>query len=208
MIRREAVRLLALTPFAAPALARSLHAMTATPARPDLVLAWSSLEGQTRRIATAMAEQATQAGLKVQLVDLAAGEDVSGTVAPSAVIVAASIHFGKHAKDAVQFATRHRDWLGARPSAFVSVCLSEAQESKRADARRYLEEFATATGWKPAAVHSAAGALKYTRYGWIKRAMMKKIAAEGGLPTDTSRDHEFTDWAALRAFTQGFIARA
>ena len=37
----------------------------------------------------------------------------------------------------------------------------------------------------------------YSRYNVIITFLMKWIARRAGAPTDASRDHEFTDWAAL-----------
>jgi menaquinone-dependent protoporphyrinogen IX oxidase len=34
--------------------------------------------------------------------------------------------------------------------------------------------------------------------------MIKRIAQQSGLPTDTSRDHEFTDWDEVKSFEQAF----
>ena len=49
-----------------------------------------------------------------------------------------------------------------------------------------------------------AGALRYTHYNWLKRWMMKRIVTKAGGNTDTSRDYEYTDWAAVRAFADEF----
>ncbi len=56
------------------------------------------------------------------------------------------------------------------------------------------EAFCERTGWHPAIVRSFAGALMYSRYGFVKRRMMQRIAAQEGAPTDASRDWEYTDW--------------
>jgi menaquinone-dependent protoporphyrinogen oxidase len=45
-----------------------------------------------------------------------------------------------------------------------------------------------------------AGTLAYSRYNFIIRFVMKRIARKNGAPTDTSRDYELTDWAALDRF--------
>jgi len=37
---------------------------------------------------------------------------------------------------------------------------------------------------------------------------MKQIARKAGGDTDTSRDYEYTDWAALRGFAEDFGRRA
>ncbi len=41
----------------------------------------------------------------------------------------------------------------------------------------------------------------------IERMLMKRIAAQAGGDTDTSRDHEYTDWKDLAAFTRRFAAK-
>ena len=39
--------------------------------------------------------------------------------------------------------------------------------------------------------------------------MMKKIVSDkpGGLSTDTSRDHIYTDWDEVKRFAEGFLER-
>jgi menaquinone-dependent protoporphyrinogen oxidase len=39
-----------------------------------------------------------------------------------------------------------------------------------------------------------AGRLAYTQYGILTRLLMTWIARRQGGPTDTSRDHELTNW--------------
>jgi menaquinone-dependent protoporphyrinogen oxidase len=53
-----------------------------------------------------------------------------------------------------------------------------------------------------------AGALPYTRYNFLVRFLMKRIARKAGGPTDTSRDYDFTDWAALDRFAAAFADTA
>ena len=52
-----------------------------------------------------------------------------------------------------------------------------------------------------------AGALPYTRYGVVTRFVMKLIARAGGMSTDTSRDHDFTNWALLDRFVGRVASR-
>ncbi len=68
------------------------------------------------------------------------------------------------------------------------------------------DAFFAETGWHPAAVHHAAGALRYTKYDFLKRLLMRHIAAKEGGDVDTSEDHEYTDWEALAAFVQDVLA--
>lgn len=53
----------------------------------------------------------------------------------------------------------------------------------------------------------AAGTLRYTRYGFFKRFLMKQINKREGGDTDTSRDYEYTDWDAVTAFANEFLGR-
>jgi menaquinone-dependent protoporphyrinogen oxidase len=63
-----------------------------------------------------------------------------------------------------------------------------------------IDVFVDETGWRPADVLRVAGALAYSRYNLIVRAVMKHIARKAHAPTDTSRDYEFTDWNAIDRF--------
>lgn len=49
------------------------------------------------------------------------------------------------------------------------------------------------------------GALLYTHYGFIKRHMMKKIARDKVLDTDTSRDYVYTQWNGVKHFVEEFL---
>jgi menaquinone-dependent protoporphyrinogen oxidase len=48
--------------------------------------------------------------------------------------------------------------------------------------------------------------MAYTKYSPFLRWMMRRIAAGQGGPTDTTRDHEMTDWAQVRRFAEAFAA--
>ena len=63
-----------------------------------------------------------------------------------------------------------------------------------------IDVFIEETGWRPARALPVAGALAYSRYNFIIKFLMKRIARKAGAPTDTSRDYELTDWAALDRF--------
>jgi len=51
---------------------------------------------------------------------------------------------------------------------------------------------------------TVAGALRYTRLNFIKKMIIRRIASENGLPTDTTRDHEFTNWDEVTGFVNAF----
>jgi menaquinone-dependent protoporphyrinogen oxidase len=69
-----------------------------------------------------------------------------------------------------------------------------------------IEEFFTATGFRATTHKPIAGALLYRQYNWLVRLVMKRIAKAEGGSTDTSRDHEYTDWVDLDRFVAGLVA--
>jgi len=90
----------------------------------------------------------------------------------------------------------------------VSVCLGVLQQDVRVirELDEIVERFGIDTGWSPERVKIVAGALPYTRYGWLKRHMMRRIVGQAGGDTDTSRDYEYTDWHDLGVFAETFYA--
>ena len=133
-------------------------------------------------------------------------------------IVAASIHFGKHEKEMIRFVQQHRDSLAALPCAFLSVSGSEASAElasvspkqrahAAAEVQRMLERFFGATQWRPEHTLPVAGAVLYTKYNFLLRFVMKSIAKKNGGSTDTSIDHEYTNWNKLDQFVESFVAQ-
>ena len=116
------------------------------------------------------------------------------------------MHGGRYQRAVRRWVQAHVGALARTPTAFVSVSLgvlqrdAEVQKSVLAIEQRFLAE----TEWHPSITKRVAGALVYTRYNWLKRFVMKQIAAKAGGDTDTSRDHEYTDWADVRAFAGAF----
>jgi menaquinone-dependent protoporphyrinogen oxidase len=116
----------------------------------------------------------------------------------------------------LHFVKSHRAELDRLPTAFLSVTLSEAgaerpiatpEERARfaADAQHVPDNFLEAAQWRPTRMKPVAGALLYTKYNFLVRFIMKRIAREVGAETDTSRDYEYTNWAALDEFVDEFF---
>ena len=181
-----------------------------------LAILFATREGQTRRIAERLAGHLRARGAPVDVADLARALPGQFDVAKyAAVVVAASVHIGKHAPEAVAFVRAHRSALAGIPSMFISVSLSAAgaadanatakrRTSAKANRDKMIEEFLRQTGWRPSLVHPVAGALLYREYGFFVRQMMRFISSIVGASTDTSRNHEYTDWKALDTYAEEF----
>jgi menaquinone-dependent protoporphyrinogen oxidase len=175
----------------------------------NILVVYGTTEGQTRKIAGFITDHLRKKGSTVALVDsteVPKGFSLDGF---DAVIAAGSVHNGRHQASLFEFARKHRAALQAKPAALVSVSLSMASDDKedRLDAVACAERFVEAAEWKPTVVHLVAGALRYTQYDFFKGWMLKMIAGAKGASTDTSKDHEFTDWKDLEAFADAFIAQ-
>ena len=169
-----------------------------------IYIPYGTTEGQTATIAEYIADVIRHHGHEAEPVDVKHARD-PGVGSYDGVIVGASIHMGKHDKHVVDFAQKNRETLERLPSAFYSVSLSAHGDTE--EAAGYVEQFEQETGWRPARIGVFGGALLYTRYGLIKRHMMKKIAQykPGNLGTDTSRDYVYTEWDGVRRFTEDFL---
>jgi menaquinone-dependent protoporphyrinogen oxidase len=119
-----------------------------------------------------------------------------------AVLIAASVIMGRYQRYVRAFVRRHLGALNDRPTAFVSVSGASAEDVPewRAAASGYAAKFLGETHWSPRWTATFSGALRYTRYGFVTRWIMRRISARTGGPTDTTRDYEFTDWAAVDRF--------
>lgn len=174
----------------------------------SILVAYTTGEGQTAKVAAHVADGLRERGHRVDVVDVARPRAPIELDGYDGVLLGASIHVGKHQPAVTTFATRQREALAARPSGFFQLCLSSAVDDpeRRAEAEGYIEAFADATGWAPDLTASFGGALRYSEYGFVKRALMKRIAADATGDTDTSRDYEYTDWEAVDAFVDEFAA--
>jgi menaquinone-dependent protoporphyrinogen oxidase len=175
-----------------------------------ILIPYGTSEGHTARIAGCIADAIRGEGYEAFPLEIKR----SGAPAPEgydAVIVGASVHAGRHQTGVRKFARKHRAALERVPSAFFSVSLAAADSISKGseEANGYIEQFVRQTGWRPGKVGRFAGALLYTRYGFVMRWLMKRITIAKGSPdTDTSRDYVYTDWDRVRRFAREFLERS
>ena len=168
-----------------------------------ILLLYASIEGQTALIAERIAHVLREQAHSVELLPADASQfDPS---AYDGVIIGASIHYGHHPAYLRQLVRRYGSAIASRPNAFFSVSLSAGgPRPKPYAAQRYIDKFLRKTGWQPRLVASFAGAVKYSVYGPIKRRVMIVFVGLGGGETDTSRDYEYTDWAAVERYAHDY----
>ena len=174
----------------------------------SFLIVYGTGEGQTTKVAARLANTLEARG------HAATARNISETGAAidldtfDAVLVGSSIHIGQQHADIRTFVETHRDALHERPTAFFQLSLNivDARSEKRAEAAGYIDTFLKTTGWHPDRIGHFGGALRYSKYGFLKRLMMKQIAKRASGDIDTSRDYEYTDWAEVEAFANDFAA--
>lgn len=173
-----------------------------------ILLVYGTGYGQTQKIAERMRDLLAERSCLVTLVRGDQLHPEFSLASFDGVIVGASVNLSKHQRYIDRFVRDHIVALNSLPSAFFSVSGSagSSQEKERAAARRILSAFLAATGWKPRMTATMAGAIMFTRYNVVLRWFMKRISAREGGSTDTSRDHEYTDWTQVREFVDDFVS--
>jgi len=185
------------------------------PSKP-IAIFYATREGLTRKIAEHMAVNLCRQGLLACILDV---REVPAPLELSSflgAILAASVHLGRHEREMIRFVKQRRAELESLPTAFLSVTLSQAGVEGRnqtpeiraqcaAGVQQVIDRFLSETRWKPGYVNPVAGALPYSKYNPLVRFVMKRIARAEGGDTDTSRDYEYTDWAALDHFVDTFV---
>ena len=172
----------------------------------SFLVCYATGEGQTEKVADRIVDVLETRGHEATATN--AGDFPADlTVADfDAILIGASIHAGRHQSAAREFVRENRDELSRKPTAFFQVSLSSADEEGEAKAAGYVDEFVADTGWHPDRIGLFGGALRYSKYGFLKRLVMRQISkrtvpdAEERGTVEATGDVEFTDWLEVDAF--------
>jgi len=173
----------------------------------NVLIVYATREGQTARIARHIADTLAAQGHAPELVDADHPARPLRLERFDVAVVGAPIHATGYPRSIVRFVREHTEFLESVPSAFFSVGLAVASRTSdgRAQTLAVVEKFVEQTGWRPRRVELVAGALPYSRYNFVIRFIMRRIAAKEGGDTDTSRDYEYTDWRAVERFARELV---
>ena len=174
----------------------------------NILILYGTVEGQTQKISEYMADILRKHGHSVLTMSITDELSEIALEKFHAVIIGGSIHMGNYSSPLTNFVKAHTNWLNDSVSAFFTVCMGihSAETKSREEASHYGEKFLAETGWTPRLNETFAGAVKYTRYNFFIRFIMKRISRKEGASTDTTRDHEYTDWDKVTKFTEDFLS--
>ena len=90
-------------------------------------------------------------------------------------------------------------------AAFFCVNLTARKEDQGKDTPEgsaYIRTFLKKSPWQPTLIGVFAGALRYPKYRWIDKVMIRLIMKMTGGETDTSKDIEYTNWKKVSLFVE------
>lgn len=171
-----------------------------------ILIVYDTKEGQTQKIARFMADQLKVLGWKVDCQEARTNPQAMELNDYEGVIVGGPVHYGKFPKSLRQWVQKENSDLAKKPWAFFSICLGVLQKDPKVQEKekKIVEDFFTQVQAQPVTHKVIAGSLAYTKYGFFKKFLMKRIASKAGGSLDTTVDHEYTDWQDVRLFVHNY----
>jgi menaquinone-dependent protoporphyrinogen oxidase len=170
-----------------------------------ILIVYGTGDGQTLKIAERIAEMARAQKFEVDGIN--AEDDVPTDFSISsyyAVIIGSSLRNRKYNSSVIECIHKYKSHLQRYPSAFFSVSLGDATFMRKG-VDKLVNSLFTETDWHPKTVGRFGGALKYTRYDIWTKLCMGIAGLFMSYPTDTTRDHELTDWEQVDKFAEEFL---
>lgn len=171
----------------------------------EILIVFETVEGQTRKIAEFVEEQARSAGHGVRVFDT---EDRLGSLSfdnIDKVILAAPVHERRHPKGFEVVVSASLAELKTRPTLLISVSLKAAFPEGREEAQDYLTEMEMRTGFEPNTGLLTAGAVRTSSYGYFENQIVRNVVLDGRDVALIDGVREFTDWDALGADVAAFL---
>jgi menaquinone-dependent protoporphyrinogen oxidase len=174
-----------------------------------ILVIYGSHDGHTAFIAHTLADVLRSHDQTVDVRDAASLPSSFSPRVFDGILVGASVRWGHHHPAIRKFLRENALSLSRKPAWFFSVSLAaaDAAGAGRTRAAQRVDELVAECGWTPGRIELLAGALRYREYGPILRQVMRLVAHEAGLSTDTSKDQVFTDWPEVRRFARDFVQR-
>ena len=166
------------------------------------LILFSTRDGQTREIASYLASELKEQGVYADVVNLNRTEEIPWADYDR-VVIGASIRYGHFHPALDRFVKKHLDTLNSLPGAFYSVNLVARKPEKRTpQTNSYTRKFLLNSPWQPELCAVFAGALRYPRYSWYDRFMIRLIMKMTGGETDTRKEVVYTDWQQVASFAR------
>ena len=171
----------------------------------NVMMVFSTIEGQTGKIAKFLENLIGEEGHEAALVDAEEAE-ATNFDGVEAVILAAPVHERRHPRKFEAFVAAHAEELAERRSLLLSVSLSAAFPEGMGEAQDYATEMCMRTDLAPDETLLVAGAVRTDAYDYYSKHVLQHVVLRNRDfdPSGVER-HEFTDWDVLATKTRGFL---
>ena len=165
------------------------------------LIIYSSTDGQTKIICEKI-KNFSKNSESIKLISLEEASDFD--LQPyEAIIIGASVRYGKHNKNLYKFISSNREALEKKRSVFFSVnVVARKPEKNTPETNPYIKKFLKISNWKPDKLGVFAGKVNYPNYGFFDKYIIRFIMFITKGPTDTSKSFEFTDWSKVEDFAR------
>lgn len=171
------------------------------------LIIYSTVDGQTKAICDQIQEICQAETQMVTVVSLEEAQAVNLSYFDK-VLIGASIRYGKHRPELLQYVNRHRAVLNSKKNAFFTVnVVARKPEKNTPETNPYMKKFLQLSLWQPQQLGVFAGKIDYPKYRFFDKFMIRFIMWITKGPTDTSGTFEFTDWDKVKAFGKAFSER-
>ncbi|WP_437398915.1 flavodoxin domain-containing protein [Flagellimonas lutimaris] len=171
-----------------------------------VLIIYGTSEGQTHKISRFMEHILQQDGHWVTIAN--AAETPPSPKEFDAILIGSSIHLHKYKSSIKTYIKENLVSLNEKFTGFFSVSLAIASfnEEEHEEVKEITKLFLTKTNWNPDHIYYMAGALKFTKYDYLKKMAMCSIAKKErpGEEIDINSDYEYTDWKKVEAQTLNF----
>lgn len=165
-----------------------------------ILIIYSTTDGQTRKICHRLQQVIGQQGHQVRAVHIQEEPQIDVT-AFDKIVIGASIRYGKHSPQIINFIEKNRLLLESKPNAFFSVnVVARKPEKSDPEQNPYLQKFLKRISWKPGELAVFAGKIDYPSYRFFDRFMIRLIMWMTKGPTDPKAIVEFTNWDQVESF--------
>ena len=163
------------------------------------LIIYSSTDGHTKRICERISNFLKDRDqVKLVSLDEVTKLDLSNF---KQIIIGASIRYGKHNPNVLNFIKKNNNILNNIKTAFFSVnVVARKQEKNTPSTNPYEIKFMKQTDWKPTNVGVFAGKVDYPSYRLFDKYIIKFIMWLTKGPTDVSKSYEFTNWNEVEKF--------
>ena len=162
------------------------------------LIIYSTTDGQTVKICDKLVKNSFNNNIKLCSLKDVIGEDLNTY---NKIIIGASIRYGKHNPDLLEFVKSNINILNKVKTAFFSVnVVARKKEKNTPSTNPYVVKFIKQTNWKPTNIAVFAGKVDYPSYRFFDKYIIKFIMWLTNGPTNVSKSYEFTNWNEVEKF--------